>query len=159
MDADGRNRRNVTRDGSLNEYPTWSPDGRRLAFNSHRDGQFEIYVAGVDGSRPRNLTRNPGKDQWPAWSPDGSSIAFMSERAGSDDVFVMRADGSAVRNLTHTRALDESHPVWMPDGRLSFLRHAETGPIDVIAVDLKTGSSRRLPTTAQPVFTFDWARR
>jgi Tol biopolymer transport system component len=66
MRPDGKGKRNVTRSGQLNEYPTWSPGGRRLAFNSHRDGQFEIYRAELDGSLQRNLTRSPAKDQWPA---------------------------------------------------------------------------------------------
>jgi len=156
MRADGRDKRNVTRNGALNEYPTWSPEGRRLAFNSHRNGQFEIYSTATDGSRQRNLTRHPARDQWPAWSPDGSRIAFMSERDGSEDVFVMRADGSSVRNLTGTPTLDESHPTWMPDGRLSFTRHGEIGPIELWAIEEKGSDAHRLAASVQTVFVFSW---
>ena len=159
MRSDGTPRRNVTRNGGLNEYPTWSPDARNLAFNSHREGQFEVYRATVDGARQRNLTRDPGKDQWPASSPDGRHIAFMSDRDGGEDVFVMRADGSAVRNVTATPLLDESHPAWMPDGRLSFTRHGETGPIELWAVDADDTGARRLDTPAEPVFVFAWKPR
>jgi TolB protein len=155
MRSDGTARRNVTRNGALNEYPTWSPDGRNLAFNSHRDGQYEIYRATASGSRQRNLTRDPAQDQWPAWSPDGRHIAFMSDRDGSEDVLVMRADGSDVRNVTHTPALGESHPTWMPDGRLSFTRHGETGPIELWAstqtARIRTASRRRpSPSSSSP---------
>jgi Tol biopolymer transport system component len=155
---DGRGRRNVTREGTLNEYPSWSPDGRQLAFNSHRDGQFEIYRARLDGSRQANLTRHPAKDQWPAWSPDGSWIAFMSEREGNPDVFVMRVDGSSPRNVTRTPGLEESHPVWLPDGRLSFTRHGTTGPIELWATRLDGVAAVRLEVGVEPVFVYDWKR-
>ena len=159
MRSDGTARRNVTRNGALNEYPTWSPNGRHLAFNSHRDGQFEVYRSTASGMRQRNLTRDPANDKWPAWSPDGRHIAFASDRAGSDDVFVMRADGSDVRNLTRTVELEESHPAWMPDGRLSYSRHGQTGPIELWAIDADGSNARRLDTPAEPVFVFAWKPR
>jgi TolB protein len=113
----------------------------------------------VAGTRQRNLTRHPASDKWPAWSPDGAHIAFTSERDGSDDVFVMRADGSDVRNLTRTPALEESHPTWMPDGRLSFTRHGQTGPIELWAVAADGTNAGRLDTSVEPVFVFSWKPR
>jgi Tol biopolymer transport system component len=83
----------------------------------------------------------------------------MSEREGSEDVFVMCPDGSGVRNVTRTRALDESHAAWMPDGRLSFSRHSETGPIELWALEMEGGEARRLATNVQPVFVFSWRPR
>jgi Tol biopolymer transport system component len=161
MRPDGTRPRNVTRSAGLDEYPSWSPDGRRFVFGSHRDGQFEIYVTRLDGSRQVNLTRDQGTDQWPAWSPDGRRVAFMSDRDGSPDVFVMRADGSSPANLTGTPDLEETHPAWLPDGRLSFLRYGETGPIEMWAVDPDGGDEQRLAISAEPVFVYAWkaARR
>ena len=156
MRADGTRRRNLTRRAGLDEYPSWSRDGRRLAFGSHRDGQFEIYAMRADGSRQVNLTRNAAHDQWPAWSPDGQSIAFMSERDGSPDVFVMEPDGSNQRNVTGTPELEESHPAWLPDGRLTFTRHGETGPIEVWAVGVDGRGAQRLDLAVEPVFVYAW---
>ena len=156
MRADGRGKRNLTRNGLLNEYPSWSPDGGRVVFNSHRDRQFEVYSIRSNGTGTRNLSRNASHDKWPAWSLDGRLIAFVSDRAGSEDVFVMRTDGAGVRNLTRTRTLDESHPAWMPDGRLSFVRHGETGPIELWAFDVDSGKAERLRTSAEPVFVYGW---
>ncbi len=156
MRPDGGGRRNVTRSPGLDEYPSWSPDGRRFVFGSHRDGQFEVYVTALDGSKQANLTRNPAQDKWPAWSPDGRLVAFESDRDGGSDVFVMGADGSGQRNLTRTRDLEESHPSWLPDGRISFARHGETGPIELWAVDPGGRNPERLAIAAEPVFVYAW---
>ena len=98
MNADGTNPVKVTSDGplpnaSFHSYPTWSPDGTRLAFMSDRDGtrKCEIWVININGSGLTKLTTNIqlgtdgfgpffGWDQNPRWSPDGSRIAFDSTR-------------------------------------------------------------------------------
>lgn len=155
MRRDGKLKRRLTRDGTLNEYPTFSPDGSRVAFQAHRAGDFEIYVIGSNG-RERNLTDHRADDQWAAWSPDGKWIAFMSERDGADDVFVMRPDGSGVRNLTRTPSLYESHSAWAPDGRLTFSRHGDSAPISLWAIEPDGTGAQRLDTVVEPIFAFDW---
>jgi Tol biopolymer transport system component len=99
MNADGSGIRELTHDARQNAEPAWSPDGRRIAFVSRRDGNADIYVMNADGSGKRNLTRNPAKDYRPSWSPDGRRIAFVSDREGRLEAFVMNADGSGQRSL------------------------------------------------------------
>ena len=63
MNADGSGQRNLTREPGSDDYrSTWSPDGRKIAFVTRRDGNWEVYVMNPDGSGKRNLTRNPGND-------------------------------------------------------------------------------------------------
>ena len=69
--------------------PSWSPDGRHIAFVSNREGNYEIYVMGSDGSNPRRLTDHPAEDRSPSWSPDGRHIAFDSNRDGDWEIYVM----------------------------------------------------------------------
>ena len=71
---------------------SFSPDGRRLAFTSNRDGNFDIYVARSDGSQPHNATVHPAIDNFPTWSPDGR-LTFVSNRDGGFDIFVEPASG------------------------------------------------------------------
>ena len=80
--------------------PTWSPDGKRIAFSSNRDGNLEIYVMNADGSQQTRLTNNSSFDDYPAWSPDGKRIAFTSYRDRKYEIYVMNADGSGMRQLT-----------------------------------------------------------
>ena len=99
MNADGSGKRKLTHDARQNAEPVWSPDGRRIAFVSRRDGNAEIYVMNADGSGKRNLTRNPARDASPSWSPDGRRIAFVSDRDGRLETHVVNADGSGQRRL------------------------------------------------------------
>lgn len=104
-----------------NTYPRWSPDGRRLVFQSTRDGNEEIYVMNADGSNPIRLTRNMHSDRQAAWSPDGRRIVFQSMRGDAyagqleTDIYVMSADGADQKALVVAAGPDIT-PRWSPDG-------------------------------------------
>jgi TolB protein len=102
----------VTNDG----WPTWSPDGRRIAFHSDRSGNWDVWVISLDDSGLTNVTDHPDDDRYPAWSPDGQSIAFTSDRDGDQDVWLMNVDGSNPVNLSNTPGRDR-YAMWSPDGR------------------------------------------
>ena len=93
----------------------------RIAFQSDRNGNNEIYVMNGDGSGLTNLTDNPANDIGPVWSPDGKKIIFLSNRDGNTEIYVMNADGSAQTNLTNNPANDGSGSPenldWSPDGK------------------------------------------
>mgnify|MGYP006270892699 CR=1 FL=1 len=72
MNADGSGQTRLTDDPADDYYPSWSPDGARIAFTSERNGQAEIYAMNADGSGLKNLTNNPAGDWWPSWSPAGT---------------------------------------------------------------------------------------
>jgi len=75
------NARQLTNHPRVDEDPAWSPDGTQIAFQSSRDGNFEIYVMEADGSNQRRLTDDPGGDYWPAWRPSPASAA-VEQRPG-----------------------------------------------------------------------------
>jgi eukaryotic-like serine/threonine-protein kinase len=119
-----------THELGLFESPTWSSDGKMVAFASNRSGNFEIYVRRVEGGQEVDVTDEPAEDVQPAFSPDGRSIAFISTRAsrtgliragqalGPDyrvfggDLWITLALGGTARRL----APDANYPTWRPDG-------------------------------------------
>jgi TolB protein len=107
MDADGGEKRRVTRGGGGEGEPAWSPAGNRIAFSRISAGRNgDVYVVDAAGGPARRLTRAPGFDSSPAWSPDGRRIVFASsrdDRDGDDTIefrlYVMNADGGSERRL------------------------------------------------------------
>jgi TolB protein len=113
-----------TAPGVYDSAGAWSPDGRRIAFESDVDGDMDIYVMDADGGNVRQLTGvepdDDAHDEGPGWSPDGLQIAFTSGPSNLEgDIHVMAADGSRVRRITFNEnpqrgwARDES-PDWQP---------------------------------------------
>ena len=76
MDADGQNERRLTKNRQNDRDPSWSPDGKRIAFASYRKGDAEIYVMNVNGKNLQNLTNNPHHDDInPAWFNSPFSVS------------------------------------------------------------------------------------
>ena len=114
----------------LNHWPAFSPDGKRLAFGSSKDGDFEIYTMDPEGGNVTRLTHSPGLDMRPAWSPDGKRLAFISNRDGRYEAYVMQADGAGVQRLTNHPERDD-YPAWHPDGKRLALVSERDGQFDL----------------------------
>src|SRR5262245_3213811 len=113
---------NLTNDpGERNTRPSWSPDGKRIAF-AHGPGvadgpNLDIFVMNEDGSLPWNqLTFDAQGNNGPRFSPDGRKVAFQSARDGNTEIYVMNADGTEQTRLTNYPGAD-AFPNWSPDGQ------------------------------------------
>jgi Tol biopolymer transport system component len=112
VNIDSGETRMIAADPALDLYPTWSPDGSRLAFVSDRDGNREIYLTSPDGTSLINLTNNPAYDSNPVWSPSGRHIAFLSNRDNGLGLYAMDADGSNPTKIGESSVI--SQPAWFP---------------------------------------------
>ena len=105
-------------------HPSWSPDGRTIAFSSTDSGRVEVWTMGADGSDPHQLIDGSGPgypdSNVPEFSLDGSRIVYWSGyEAEYGEVWTMRPDGSDRRRLTDTAdPASADNPTWSPDGRL-----------------------------------------
>jgi len=111
----------------IDAYPVFSPDGKKIAFESDRSGNFEIYIMDTDGSHIRQLTFDTAFDGTPAWSPDGKRITFASERDNDPEIYIMNADGSDQKRITNAKG-DDSHPKFTPDGKEIIFCSARSTP-------------------------------
>jgi Tol biopolymer transport system component len=124
----------ITTNPASDEQPSVSPDGKKIAFASNRDGDYEIYVmkAAPESAtnKPVKLTKNTFDDSNPDWSPDGKRIVFQSNRDGDHEIFVMNADGTKQKNLTKNTGVSDIDPVFSPDGRrIAFERMNPPGSL------------------------------
>jgi TolB protein len=108
MDATGANQRLLIARGGQADSPSWSPDGRYVAFTYGGAGSFQIFVADVASGQLLQLTSR-GRNESPSWSPDSRHIAFQSNRTGRWEVWQMHIDGTGERQVTRTGARS---PTW-----------------------------------------------
>jgi Tol biopolymer transport system component len=126
MRADGTGVQVLT-DGSGNYgLPSWSPDGRRLAYRGAGKDGSGLRTVDIETRAVSVLTTGAGHENFPSWSPQGDRIAFTSDRDGDYDIYTIRPDGTDVRRLTRTSGND-AHTAWSPDGEWIAFTSARGG--------------------------------
>jgi Tol biopolymer transport system component len=127
VNTDGSGLTTIAEAMASEEYPVWSPDGKKIEYSRGQPGGFyDVWVMNVDGSGKTRLTHGRLGGSFGGWSPDGSRIAYSSwyfppESYPPAHVFVMNADGSSPRQLTRGPHYD-LYPSWAANGAILFLR-------------------------------------
>jgi Tol biopolymer transport system component len=127
----------------VEDHPSWSPDGRTLAYDAQQTGTWDVWLVPVGSTQPVNRTVDePGDSYYPTWSPDGTQIAFFSSRDGGG-IFVMPALAGVARKVSNT--WDWGGPQWSPDGaELAYLVWDDDDTFAEI-LTLGSGAMRRVP--------------
>ena len=144
LNKDDENLHRLTSDPARESEPTWSPDGRFLAYTYDSDGSSDIYVINTRTKEPRQLTHNLVDDYFPAWSPNGKWIAFVSGSHGQNmDIYRMDIDGTNLRRLTARGK--NGRPTWSPDSQwIAFVSYDRGERKGIYIMDANGKRLRRL---------------
>ncbi len=128
-DSDGANAAAVTRNGSINLMPVWSPDARSLAITSFMQGYPDLYRVFPFERRPvQTLAAFAGINSSPAWSPDGRHLAVTLSKDGNPEIYVLTVATGTLRRLTRHAGID-TEPVWAPTGQqIAFVSDRNGAP-------------------------------
>lgn len=143
MDYDGSRVKRITANGSLNISPSWSPDGKQIAFVSYRSGTPMLMIMSNSGDMRRAFPQKGELNSAPSWSPDGRLLAFSSSRDGNAEIYVMRVSNQKLTRLTRHPGIDTS-PTWSPNGREIAFTSDRSGRPQIYVMDAEGANVRRI---------------
>lgn len=134
-DSDGHNERIIFSSTQPVLSPSWSPDGRHLAYVAYTRGRPELYIQNVYTRHTKRIASYTGLNNAPAWSPDGKKLAVTLSKDGNPEIYILDVKTNKLRRVTRNYAID-TEPVWLPDGKgLVFTSDRGGGP-QLYQVDL-----------------------
>ncbi|MBD8897965.1 Tol-Pal system beta propeller repeat protein TolB [Rhodanobacter sp. DHG33] len=143
-DSDGYNPQVVATSRESLMSPSWSPDGRKIAYVSFESGNSQIYVQDLTtGARQLVASHKKGINGAPAWSPDGSKLALALSYTGHLQLYVMDVASRHETQLTHDTAIN-TEPVWAPDGQSIYFTSDRSGRPQIYQIPAGGGTPQRI---------------
>ncbi len=142
-DADGYNPKTITSSKEPVMSPSWSPDGKRIAYVSFEKKASGIYIQTLANGQREQVSSYPGINGAPAWSPDGNKLALTLSKEGSPDIYILELAGRKLRKLTESYAID-TEPTWSPDGKNIVFTSDRGGKPQLYMKSLQGGSATRV---------------
>lgn len=142
-DSDGFNAQAILKSTQPIMSPSWSPDGKKLAYVSFENGRSEVFVQSLDGAYRHKMAGFKGINSAPAWSPDGTKLALTLSKDGSADIYIMDVKSKKLKRLTRKWSI-ETEAIWAPNGQSLFFNSDRRGQPQVFQVFLDTQEIRRV---------------
>jgi len=136
---------NVSTNAGQGTAPSWSPDGKKLAFINKIDTVWEVFTSDADGKNAKRLTFSGGNRAFnPSWSPDGKTILYYLEKGDrKDQVYIISSGGGTPTNVT-ADTLHNIFPGWTPDGRIIYCR-TRNDEQSIVIIDIRRKNEIVIP--------------
>jgi Tol biopolymer transport system component/DNA-binding winged helix-turn-helix (wHTH) protein len=136
---------NVVPSSREQNSPRYSPDGKRIAFESKRDGDWALWVSDVDGGNLLKLSKEVAGSGGPRWSPDGTKVAFDTAGLNLSSIYVVDVAEASPRKL-RTQIPDMKLPAWSHDGRSIYFTSDYQGGHRTYRCAAEGGIAEQIPT-------------
>ena len=157
-DSDGFNPRTVVNSTEPLMSPSWSPDGRRLAYVSFEGGNSAVWIQDISSGSRDKIASFRGINGAPAFSPDGGRLAMTLSKGGNPDVYVMDLGSKHLTQVTNHFGID-TEPTWSHDGSSLYFTSDRGGRPQIYQVGAGGGSASRVSFdgsyNASPTVSFD----
>ncbi len=147
-DSDGFNPQVIVRSREPILSPAWSPDGKRLAYNSFESGNSSIFIQDLATGSRQQVSSSRGINGAPAFSPDGGRLALTLSKGGNPDIYIMDLGSRALTQITRHFAID-TEPVWAPDGQSIYFTSDRAGKPQIYQVSPSGGETSRVTFDGQ----------
>jgi TolB protein len=142
-DYDGHNVRPLTQDKSIALLPRWSPDGKKIVYNSYKNGGPMLYLRDLVTGALRRLSGRSGLNIGACWAPDGKELVLCMSHKGNPDIFTIDLQGKILKQLVEHWGIDVS-PAFSPDAtRLAFVSNRSGSP-QIYLMEISSGRVDRL---------------
>jgi len=142
-DFDGHNARQITADKSIALLPRWSPDGKKIVYNSYKDGWANLYLEDIASGAVRRVSGRSGLNIGACWAPNGKELVLTLSYKGTPDIFIINLHGKIIKPLVNHWGIDVS-PAFSPDGgKIAFVSNRSGSP-QIYVLDIQSGKVKRL---------------
>lgn len=141
-DFDGYQPRQFTHDNSIVLSPSWSSDGKWMAYTSYSRGRPELFIKHIRDKRGA-IVAQKGINSSPAWIPGKNALAATLSFSGDQEIYMLTGKGKIIKRLTYNQGIDTS-PTWSPDGSKMAFVSRRAGSPQIYIKDIKSGHTRRL---------------
>lgn len=142
-DADGFNAQILLESDEPLLSPSWSPDGRRIAYVSFEGRNSAIYIQDVFSGQRQRVADYAGINSAPSFSPDGSRLAMTLSKDGNTEIYIKNLLNGTLQRLTRHRGID-TEPDWSPDGNCIAFTSDRSGGPQIYEVDVRGGTPKRI---------------
>jgi TolB protein len=158
-DADGHNPQVLLESPEPLLSPSWSPDGKRLAYVSFEGKNSAIFVQDIKTGKRDKVAANRGINSAPSWSPDGSRLAMTLSKDGNTEIYIMHLASNSLQRITKNKAID-TEPNWSSDGKKLAFTSDRGGSPQIYEISVLGGSKAKRLTfegayNARPRYSAD----